>query len=87
MTEANDQPSQREALTRTAQPFAAADGYAAARETAVTREQRIHADVFNPAESDLDYFLRRKRELEKRHTDRGERPERITPGAHEKGKP
>jgi hypothetical protein len=32
-------------------------------ETAQEREARIYADVFNPAESDLDYFLRRKREL------------------------
>lgn len=27
------------------------------------REQAIYKDVFNPAESDLDYFLRRNREL------------------------
>lgn len=30
------------------------------------REARIAADVFNPAESDLDYFLRRKRSLEEK---------------------
>lgn len=30
MTEANENQSQREALTRTAQPFAAANGYASA---------------------------------------------------------
>lgn len=28
-----------------------------------TREQEIFKDVFNPAESDRDYFERRKREL------------------------
>jgi hypothetical protein len=32
-------------------------------ETSQEREARISADVFNPAESDLDYFFRRKREL------------------------
>lgn len=30
------------------------------------REKEIAKDVFNPNESDLEYFLRRKRELEQR---------------------
>lgn len=44
---------------------AAAAGYVGTirQETAEEREARIYADVFNPNESDYDYFLRRKREL------------------------
>ena len=33
------------------------------QETESEREARIRADVFNPNESDVEYFLRRKREL------------------------
>ena len=32
-------------------------------ETEEEREARIYADVFNPAESNVEYFLRRGREL------------------------
>lgn len=32
----------------------------------LAREKEIAEDVFNPNESDLEYFLRRKRELEQK---------------------
>ena len=47
-------------------PDATCSGALPQHEEENEREARIAADVFDPAESDLDYFLRRKRLLEEK---------------------